>query len=76
MKLKLLIILLFPLLCFGQSQKQLIKYADENASLGDFYGASIYYNQALHLDSSNIHLLYKYAESLRKYNNYDSYIKT
>ena len=22
-------------------------------------------------DSSNIHLLYKYAESLRKYNNYD-----
>ena len=71
MKLKLLIILLFPLLCFGQSQKQLIKYADENASLGDFYGASIYYKQALRLDSSNIHLLYKYAESLRKYNNYD-----
>ena len=71
MKLKLLSILLFPLLCFGQSQKQLIKYADENASLGDFYGASIYYKQALRLDSSNIHLLYKYAESLRKYNNYD-----
>jgi tetratricopeptide (TPR) repeat protein len=71
MKLKLLIMLLFPLLCFGQSQKQLIKYADENASLGDFYGASIYYKQALRLDSSNIHLLYKYAESLRRYNNYD-----
>ncbi len=55
---------------FSQSQKQLIQYADENFELGDFYGASIYYEKALKLDSANIHLLYKYATSLRKYNNY------
>lgn len=57
-------------LSFGQSQKQLIQYADENYDLGDFYGASIYYEKALKMDSTSIHLLYKYATALRKYNNY------
>ena len=55
---------------YGQSQKQLIQYADENFELGDFYGASFYYEKALKIDSASIHLLYKYATSLRKYNNY------
>ncbi len=55
----------------AQSQKQLIKWADENAKLGDYYGASIYYKKAMEMDSADIHLLYKYATSLRKYNNYD-----
>lgn len=66
-------ILLFTfLLNFGWSQtsKQLIQYADENFELGDYYGASIYYKKAMSIDSADIHLLYKYATSLRKYNNY------
>jgi hypothetical protein len=54
----------------AQSYKQLIDYADINAEAGDYYGASIYYKQAMEIDSSKIDLLYKYAEALRKYNNY------
>ncbi len=55
---------------YAQSYKQLIDYADINAEAGDFYGASIYYEQAMKIDSSKIELLYKYAQALRKYNNY------
>ncbi len=54
----------------SQTQKQLMNYAELNEKAGDYYGASIYYKQALLLDSSNIDLLYKYATSLRLYNNY------
>ena len=50
MKLFLFIILLSPLVFFSQSQKQFIKYADEDAKFGDFYGASLYYKKALKLD--------------------------
>lgn len=60
-----------PLMVFGQTQKQLIKYADENVKIGDYYGASLYYQQALNIDSTDIHLLYKYANSLRRYSNYE-----
>ena len=74
MNFKSIILLGFMFLIFGsihsQSQKQLIQYADENFELGDFYGASIYYQKAMKMDSANIHLLYKYATSLRYYNNY------
>ncbi len=55
---------------YGQSYKQLIDYADVNAKAGDFYGASIYYERALKEDSSKIEVLYKYADALRRYNNY------
>lgn len=65
-----LVILLTQFVAMGQNSKQLIQYADENFELGDYYGASLYYQKAMKLDSANIHLLYKYATSLRKYNNY------
>jgi tetratricopeptide (TPR) repeat protein len=55
---------------FGQSHKQLVNYADESFKLGDYYGAAIYYERAMQIDSFDIHLLYKYATALRKYNNY------
>lgn len=71
MKILILILLITPCLLFAQTQKQLINYADQNAKSGDFYGASIYYKKALDIDSSDIDLLYKYANSLRLYNNYD-----
>ncbi|MCB9197348.1 MAG: DUF1573 domain-containing protein [Flavobacteriales bacterium] len=70
LKFFIFILTFLPIYCLGQSSKQLIQYADENFSLGDFYGASLYYEKAMKLDSADIHLLYKYATSLRKYNNY------
>lgn len=62
--------LFIPLCSNGQNSKQLIDYADENFKLGDYYGASLYYQKAMETDSTDIHLLYKYASSLRLYNNY------
>lgn len=53
-----------------QSKKQYVEFADENFEEGDYYGASIYYEKALTIDSVDIDLLFKYAEALRKYNNY------
>ncbi|WP_258541661.1 DUF1573 domain-containing protein [Parvicella tangerina] len=64
------ILFILPYLAFGQNAKQLMQYADENFELGDYYGASIYYKKAMQIDSSDIHLTYKYATSLRLYNNY------
>mgnify|MGYP000182743792 CR=1 FL=1 len=55
---------------YGQSYKQLIDYADVNADAGDYYGASLYYEQAMREDSTKIEVLYKYANALRMYNNY------
>lgn len=55
---------------YSQSFKQLIDYADVNAKAGDFYGASIYYEQAMKEDSTKIEVLYKYANALRMFNNY------
>lgn len=55
----------------AQTLPQLIKFADENAQVGDYYGASIYYQKALRIDSTDIELLWKYAECLRLYNNYE-----
>ena len=74
MKLFFLFVICF-LLCsnsgYAQNQKTLIKYGDKSFSENDFYGASLYYKQALLVDSSNINLTYKYAESLRLYNEYE-----
>jgi tetratricopeptide (TPR) repeat protein len=66
----LICLLLYGVYGLGQSQKQLINYADESFKLGDYYGAAVYYERAMQVDSLDIHLLYKYATALRKYNNY------
>lgn len=55
---------------FSQTYKQLINFADENYKAGDYYGASIYYRKALDMDSIDVHVIWKYAESLRQYNEY------
>ncbi len=57
-------------LAYGQSQKQWLRYADESYKEGDFYGASVYYRNAMLLDSSNLYVVYQYAESLKQYNEY------
>jgi hypothetical protein len=68
-------LVLFFLLCIsflahGQSQKQWLKHADKSFGEKDFYGASIYYRKAMLVDSSNMYVVYRYAESLRQYNEY------
>lgn len=55
----------------AQTKKQYMQFADENYEEGDYYGASIYYAKAMEIDSIDIHLIFKYAEALRKYNNYE-----
>ncbi len=54
----------------AQTQKQWLKYADESYQTKDFYGASIYYRKAMLIDSSNLYIVFQYAESLRQYNEY------
>ena len=55
----------------AQNQKQLVKTGDKLiAEYGDFYGASIWYKQALDLDSTYLDIAFKYAEALRGYNDY------
>lgn len=73
MKRALFVFLLLLLTSKGYTQTfpQLVRFADENVKLGDYYGASVYYKKALNLDSSDVDLLWKYAECLRLYNNYE-----
>ena len=73
MKRSWLFIALFFVLVVGvsaQSQKQLIKVGDQLFAEGDFYGASKWYRDAMDLDSAYLDVVYKYAESLRLYNDY------
>lgn len=71
---RLYLIVLFAFSCsFSFSQvklKQIVAFADEQYKKGDYYYALDYYKQALALDSSNIELLWKYAETHRAYKDY------
>ena len=49
----------------AQSIRQFTDFGDELYDEGNYYGASIYFKKALDLDSSDINLLYKYANSLK-----------
>ena len=70
-KLSLLLLLLSLLLDAGaQTQKQWLKHADRSFEEKDFYGASLYYRKAMLVDSSNLYVVHRYAESLRLYNEY------
>lgn len=57
-------------IAYCQTPKQWAKLADEASAEGDYLGASIYYKNALSTDSSDAGLIFKYAESLRKCNDY------
>lgn len=60
----------FPL--HAQKQyKQLITDGDKSFAENDFFSASIYYNNAILMDSSDITLQYKYAEASRLNYDYD-----
>ncbi len=53
----------------AQKYKTLVESGDKAFGANDFFGAAIYYNQAILQDSSEIELQYKYAEASRL--NYD-----
>ena len=50
--------------------KKYVKFADEQYKKGDYFYALEYYKLALESDSSNIDLLWKYAETHRAYKDY------
>ena len=54
----------------AQNLKQCLKYAEENANKGDYFGAISFYEKALVYDSASIDILYKYALVLKDYNHY------
>lgn len=71
-----IIILLSPISYFtsdlqAQKLKTLIENGDKAFADNDFFGAAIYYNQAILQDSSDISIQYKYAESSRLNYDYD-----
>ncbi len=56
---------------FGQTElKQLLRFAEEQYEKGDFYYAKEYYEQAMKYDSNSVSILWKYAETLRSYQDY------
>ena len=65
------LLIAFSVSAFAQSQKKIIKYGDKALEEGDYYGASIYYRQAMDIDSTKTDLLYKFATSLRLFNEYE-----
>lgn len=71
---KLLFLLLFfyfgSNLVVAQSQQQLIKVGNQLFEEGDYYAASLWYKNAMNVDSSLLELRFKYAEALRLYNEY------
>ena len=56
--------------CTAQTQKQFLKIGDQLNTEGDYYGASLWYKKAMDIDSTYLEVVFKYAESLRKYNDY------
>lgn len=68
------LILLFLFLSsdvFAQNYQESIKIADEAYGENDFYTASVYYNNAMWHDSSDLKVAFKCAESYRLFNNYE-----
>jgi tetratricopeptide (TPR) repeat protein len=72
---RLYLVVLFSFFCFtalfSQNKvKKYVKFADEQYKKGDYYYALEYYKRALEADSNNIDFLWKYAETLRAYKDY------
>ncbi|MFC1733284.1 DUF1573 domain-containing protein [candidate division KSB1 bacterium] len=64
------------LICFSsvklisQTFEDHIKYGDEALSHGDYYNAMVFYGKAIKEDSSDLDIIYRYAETCRLFNNY------
>ena len=62
----------FSMAAFGQSptKKQYIAKAEEQFADKNYYGALIYYNEALEFDENDTEIIFKSAESARLFNSY------
>ena len=73
---RLYIVLLFSLSSvnlFAQNElNNYLEFAEEQYNKGDFYYAKEYYEKALSLDSTSIKILWKYAETLKAYKDYQN----
>ncbi len=56
----------------SQTYVEIVEYAEEQSAIGDYYDAIQWYKKALAIDSSSVELLWKYAEALRLYKDYES----
>lgn len=54
----------------SQSFTQLMEFADQKVTQGDYFYAIQYYEQAMKIDSNSVEVLWKYAEALRMYKDY------
>jgi hypothetical protein len=54
----------------AQTFEENVLYGDEAIADNDFYGAAMYYRNALYLDSTSTKAAWKYAEACRMFNNY------
>jgi len=65
------LLLLVSFSSLGQTElKQLLRFAEEQYDKGDFYYAKEYYERAMKYDSNSVSILWKYAETLRSYQDY------
>ena len=66
---------LFIAICLSSfSQNKVLNYlnyGDEKYKKGDVVNALDYYKQALDLDSNSVAIIWKYAEALKAYKNYE-----
>jgi len=67
----IVLFLLISTIGWNQSQSQYISAGEKSMEEGDFYGASIYFGEAMLYDSTDLDLIFKYAESFRLHNNYE-----
>lgn len=68
----LLACLMMSMNMYGQSptKKQFIAKAEEQFADKNYYGALVYYNEALEFDKKDVNILFKSAESARLFNSY------
>lgn len=70
MRIGLVIGLLSILHLYGQTYKQYLFYGDQYMQRHDYYGATIHYERAWKIDSSDISLAMKIADAAREYQDY------
>ena len=65
-----LFVMLMSKLAGSQTYIQLVEFADEKVSEGDFYYGIEYYKKAMEIDSASVEINWKMAEAQRRYKNY------
>ncbi len=59
----------------AQDVEDWVRFGDESTEKGDHYGAAKYYRKALRIEPERTDITYKYAQALRRYQNYEKAAK-